>query len=82
MDGLLAWLLIKSNKEIPGWNLTAVMISFAIWLVSTKAVKLVPHFHRYPMDVRFIPLAVVFGYLHGVIKIYALLTLDVVSCGR
>ena len=80
MDGLMAWLLFKATNQVPEWTTISVMIGFAIWLVFAKIVKLVPHFYRYPMDIRFIPVAVVFGYLHGFIKIYALLTLNVVSC--
>lgn len=76
----MAWLLFIATKEVPEWSSTILMISFAIWLVFTKIAKLVPHLYRYPMDVRFIPVAIVFGYLHGFIKIYALLTLNMVSC--
>lgn len=79
MDGLLAWLLFKATKDVPEWNSTSVLVGFIIWLVFAKAVKLVPHFYRYPMDIKFIPLAMVFGYLHGFIKIYALLTVNEVS---
>lgn len=79
MDGLMAWLLFKAMKELLKQNVISVMIGFASWLVFTKVVKLAPHLYRYPMDIRFIPVAIVFGYLHGLIKIYALLTLNVVS---
>ncbi|KAI9863715.1 MAG: hypothetical protein M1830_006147 [Pleopsidium flavum] len=57
------------------------MVSLALWLVFTKSVKLLPHFYRYPTDVRFIPVAIIFGYLHGFIKIYALFTLNVTTWG-
>jgi len=79
MDGLMAWLLFKATNRVPEWTMISVMIGFAIWLVFAKVVKLVPHFTRYPMDIRFIPVAIVFGYLHGFIKISALLTLNAVS---
>lgn len=76
----MAWLLFIATTEVPEWSSILVMTSFVTWLVFTKVVKLVPHLYRYPMDVRFIPIAIVFGYLHGFIKIYALLTLNMVSC--
>lgn len=48
---------------------------FAIWLVFTKTVKLWPHFYRYPSDLQFLPGQIAFGYFHGLIKLYTLLTL-------
>ena len=80
MDALLAWLLFKASDQGSKWKLISAMIAFTVWLTFTKVVKLIPHLYRYPMDVKFIPVAIVFGYLHGFIKIYALLTLNVVSC--
>jgi hypothetical protein len=51
----------------------------AIWIVFTKFVKLLGHFIRYPSDIILLPISIVFGYFHGFIKLYALLTLNVVS---
>lgn len=39
------------------------------------------HFVRYPVDVFLLPISIMFGYFHGGIKVYACLTLNVVSCG-
>ncbi|KAI4289320.1 MAG: hypothetical protein L6R35_001420 [Caloplaca aegaea] len=44
------------------------------WLFFAKVVKMVPHFRRYPSDMRFLPAMVAFSYFHGLIKIYTLLT--------
>lgn len=55
------------------------MIAFGIWLLFTKTVKLIPHFIRHPTDIRFLPASIIFGYIHGVINLYALLTLHIVS---
>jgi hypothetical protein len=44
----------------------------------TKVVKLVGLFRRHPSDVMFLPVSVVFGYFHGLIKLYALATLNMV----
>ena len=79
MDPVLGWLLHKTLQERDSRHAVSGMVSFGLWLVFAKVVKLIPHFYRYPTDIRFIPLAVGFGYLHGFIKIYALLTLNMVG---
>jgi hypothetical protein len=42
-------------------------------------VKLLPHFVLYLADICFVPVTILFGYCHGLIKFYAFLTLYVVS---
>ena len=41
----------------------------------TKVVKLVGLFRKNPRDIVFLPVSIVFGYFHGLIKLYALFTL-------
>ncbi len=48
----------------------------------SKFIKLITHFVRYPIDLVFWPVSVVFGWLHGFIKVYALITLSEVSSFR
>jgi hypothetical protein len=43
------------------------------WLFS-RTIKLVPHLLRNPGDVRFVPLSVLFGYFHNLIKLYGCIT--------
>jgi len=43
-----------------------------------KVVKLIGLFRRNPSDVMFLPVSIIFGYFHGLIKIYALCTLNMV----
>ena len=45
----------------------------------TKVVKLVGLFRRNPHDLLFLPVSIIFGYLHGLIKLYALFTLKEVN---
>lgn len=45
----------------------------------SKFIKLLGHYIRYPIDFLFLPLSILFGYFHGFIKLYAMLTLNVVS---
>lgn len=78
IDGLLAYLLYQSIKSTPTDALvvtpsTAFLIFF-MWLLFTKTVKLLPYFFRYPSDIKFLPVSILFGYLHGFLKAYTLLT--------
>lgn len=47
----------------------------------TKVVKLLGLFRRHPRDALFLPVSILFGYLHGFIKLYALCTLNMTSWG-
>jgi hypothetical protein len=40
---------------------------------------LLGHYRRYPADFLLLPVSILFGYFHGAIKIYAAVTLNVVS---
>ncbi len=51
---------------------------FAHW-VFAKTIKLVPHLLRNPGDVRFIPVSILFGYFHNLIKLYGCITVTEVS---
>jgi len=44
-------------------------------------VKLWGHFFRYPADILFLPIYVLFGYFHGAIKAYGLFTLSETTWG-
>lgn len=48
------------------------------WIFISKWIKLLGHYLRYPVDVFLLPISVIFGYLHGAIKMYAVMTLNVV----
>ena len=45
----------------------------------TKVVKLVGLFRRNPSDIMFLPVSILFGYFHGLIKLWALFTLKEVG---
>ncbi|KAH6651183.1 glycosyltransferase family 2 protein [Chaetomium tenue] len=47
----------------------------------TKVVKLVGLFRKNPSDIIFLPVSIVFGYFHGLIKLWALCTLKQTSWG-
>ncbi len=55
------------------------LIAQLIWMFAfTKVVKLVGLFARNPGDICFLPISVIFGYFHGLIKLYALFTVTTV----
>lgn len=49
-----------------------------MWIFTSKWIKLLGHYLRYPVDVLLLPVSVLFGYFHGAIKMYAVMTLNVV----
>ncbi|KYK57442.1 glycosyltransferase family 2 [Drechmeria coniospora] len=58
------------NRQYAFWSQFMFMFGF------TKVVKLLGLFRRHPIDVVFLPASIIFGYLHGLIKLYALMTLN------
>ena len=49
------------------------------WMFISKFIKLVGHYIRYPVDFLLLPVSILFGYLHGLIKAKAMISLNVVS---
>jgi hypothetical protein len=49
-----------------------------MWIFTSKWIKLLGHYLRYPADVFLLPVSILFGYFHGAIKMYAVMTLNVV----
>lgn len=69
IDTALVYLLYISK-----WSSTDHLGLLACWIVASKMAKIVPHFQRHPKDLRFFFGQVVFGYVHSLIKLWALLT--------
>lgn len=75
-------LLLLCHKAFVSWGEewhTLAMQALGLWMFVSKFIKLVGHYIRYPVDGLLLPVSILFGYLHGIIKIYAVLTLNVVS---
>ncbi|MCJ1398360.1 hypothetical protein MMC11_001558 [Xylographa trunciseda] len=68
-------LLYYCPKEL--WMFWPVV---ALMCVS-KWIKFVGHFLRHPVDILLLPVLVIFGYFHGIIKLYAAFTLHVTAWG-
>lgn len=54
------------------------MTALYFWIFTSKWIKLLGHYLRYPVDVLLLPISILFGYFHGAIKMYAVMTLNVV----
>ena len=80
IDGMQLYLLQKTFQD-QQQSIVQACVILGIWILFTKIVKLLPHLSRYPQDVKCLPRAVLFSYLHGLINVYALLTLHVTSWG-
>jgi hypothetical protein len=64
-----------TNRRYAFWTQFVFMFAF------TKVVKLVGLIVRNPSDILFLPVSIIFGYFHGLIKLYALFTLKMTSWG-
>ncbi|OTA22460.1 hypothetical protein BTJ68_14804 [Hortaea werneckii EXF-2000] len=73
VDGTMLFLLAKAFEASE--NLSLALGMLGLWILFTKLVKLMPHFYRHPVDLRFVPLSIAFSYLHGFLNIYAAFTL-------
>jgi len=56
---------------------TGLMLLLA-WMLLSKFLKLLGHYIRYPVDFLLLPVSILFGYIHGLIKARAMLSLNVV----
>jgi cellulose synthase/poly-beta-1,6-N-acetylglucosamine synthase-like glycosyltransferase len=78
-------LLLACWKATVGWDQAhreyAFWAQFAFMFGFTKVVKLVGLFVRNPSDLVYLPVSIVFGYFHGLIKLWALVTLNVTTWG-
>lgn len=53
---------------------TAWVMLLVIWIITTKAVKILPHLIRHPSDIVLFPFQIAFAYVHSLFKFWALLT--------
>ena len=65
--GIADW--SADQRQVAIWSLMG-------WMVFSKFIKLITHFVRYPVDVFLWPVSVLFGWFHGAIKLYAMVTLS------
>ncbi|KAI9753965.1 MAG: hypothetical protein M4579_004925 [Chaenotheca gracillima] len=80
-DGLLVFLCYQATV---GWERSSQVVALSLlaaWMFLSKFVKLLGHFRRFPQDIPLFPISILFGYFHGLIKVYAFCTLDVTTWG-
>jgi hypothetical protein len=77
-DPLIIFLAIRAapGSGLSPYQAVVAQLIFMAWI---KVIKLVGLFRREPMDIIFLPISILFGYFHGLIKLWALATLRVVS---
>ncbi|KAJ9605723.1 hypothetical protein H2200_009572 [Cladophialophora chaetospira] len=80
-DGLLWLFLFWAVQDWPVDQARTSFWAFFAWMTFSKSIKLVTHFVRYPIDILLWPVSVLFGWFHGLIKMYALMTLSVTTWG-
>jgi hypothetical protein len=78
-DLLLVWLCHKATITWGDASHARAMMALGLWMFTSKWIKLLGHYIRYPVDLLPLPISVIFGYFHGAIKMYAVMTLNVVS---
>ncbi|GAB7344114.1 hypothetical protein MBLNU457_2015t2 [Dothideomycetes sp. NU457] len=82
MDPLIFALIYRSTETWSPEARSQIRVLAAIWIfVFAKSIKLMGHWIRYPADLFLLPLSILFGYLHGVIKLAGLLTLSETAWG-
>ncbi|KAI8952129.1 putative polysaccharide synthase Cps1 [Xylaria longipes] len=81
VDGLLFWLVSSALANASSGTAQCAYASLGAWILFTKLVKLIPHFWKYPSDMKFIPLSVMFSYFHGLLNLYSLFTLHATQWG-
>lgn len=78
-DPLIIYLTMMATQN---WTLENQKIALGLqlsFMFFSKVIKLVGLFMREPSDLIFLPVSIIFGYFHGFIKLYAMITLRMVS---
>jgi hypothetical protein len=75
-DSLLWWTLSRS-----GWATGSVYAYFGLLLLASKLIKPLPHLLRCKRDILYIPIGILFGYYHGIIRLWTLATVCDIAWG-
>ncbi|KAF1988555.1 glycosyltransferase family 2 protein [Aulographum hederae CBS 113979] len=67
---------LSASATIPIWT-----IWFLHMFIFSRGVKYISHFRRYPQDIVYFPWVLVFGYLHCLLKLNGLLSLNKTAWG-
>ncbi|KMP10213.1 hypothetical protein CIRG_09894 [Coccidioides immitis RMSCC 2394] len=81
VESALIWLCHRATENDPvahRWSLQLLLL----WMFLAKVIKFLGYFRRNPSDIALIPISILFGYFHGILKVYAACTLHVTSWGN
>ncbi|KAG0323982.1 hypothetical protein BGZ99_002290 [Dissophora globulifera] len=80
LSGPISVIVLASEGKfhLPLWD---IIISYIVWLMMTRIIKLLPHLFKRPQDFIWVPAFLIFGYYFAIMKIYALFTLHEVGWG-
>lgn len=77
---MLVYLYYRASAD---WDSDLRVVYFVLlvsWMFTSKFIKLMGHYIRYPGDFLLLPVSISFGYFHSlIIKVYAMLSLNIVS---
>ena len=80
IDPIIFFCCYKATETWTSDRRYYVLSALAIWIfVIAKSIKLMGHWIRYPADILLLPVSILFGYVHGFIKLAGLFTLSEVS---
>lgn len=78
-DLVIFFLFYKATEDLQANVQQKILTAIGIWVfVFAKSIKLYGHWIRYPADLLMLPFSILFGHLHGFIKLAGLLTLSAV----
>lgn len=79
-DLVIFFLAYKATDGLPSDTRRSILVSLGVWIfVIAKTIKLYGHWIRYPGDLLWLPISILFGHVHGFIKLAGLMTLSAVS---
>ncbi|KAI0390678.1 putative polysaccharide synthase Cps1 [Xylariaceae sp. FL0594] len=80
-DGLLFFLLSIMVEQASQFTANLCYAALTTWILFMKVVKLIPHFCKFPADIRFIPVSILFCYVHGFLSLYGAFTMHYTGWG-
>lgn len=82
IDGSLITSLYYGMVNYDNSTRKIAVAALVSWILFTKIVKIIPHFREFPQDIKWIPAMIAFSYAHGIMNVYALLTMENKAWGR
>ncbi|KAI1935313.1 hypothetical protein LOZ57_006906 [Ophidiomyces ophidiicola] len=76
LDSGLLWMCHRATQFDPVLHRRYLQL-LLLWMLFTKFAKFFGYFRRNPFHIILIPISILFGYFHGIIKVYAACTLHV-----